>query len=508
MKKFKRSTSAIIFLLAFLSLVTCKQERFTEADLQQYLDSKEETFEKISVAMGNEYWKLYTEEGTANLAGPKEQFALLFNDANLNSIVNAWHEKRENINDPVLKRRVELWHSTLTAAKINYDVRILKLTNQLENWLAVGADPEDKPKPEELEKMVLLLMKLRNEKAIELGFSDYAEMVLEITELGSEWFHSFVTAIDSATQKPYQNLMAKIKSEQNKEDLTISDLRKLMAQYAMSMMTPKVNKEQFFPLMKETIENIGIDFDSLPLLFEERTMPQGIGGQGFALHIPKDFRTVVSPDLQLDSRLHELGHGLHWMFTETQSPILKGYEWNLGNGSNAFSEGMAETMARFVRNPVWIKKYADLQEKELLDRKKKSEAFALGYLRYLLRTFMFEIELYKDLDQNIEELALRLNRKYLLIEEPIKRPPQMASLIYVSYPIYIQNYVLADIISWQVHKTLEKKFGKDYPFNQDVSGFLKKNLWESGELYPWQTRLKKATGRILDVEGYLKEMGF
>ncbi len=84
----------------------------------------------------------------------------------------------------------------------------------------------------------------------------------------------------------------------------------------------------------------------------------------------------------------------------------------------------------------------------------------------------------------------------------------MASLIYVSYPIYIQNYVLADIISWQVHKTLEKKFGKDYPFNQDVSGFLKKNLWESGELYPWQTRLKKATGRILDVEGYLKEMGF
>jgi len=508
MKKFKRSFLAIIGLLAFLSLVTCKREQFTETDLEQYLDSQEEIFEQISVAMGNEYWKLYTEEGTANLAEPKQRFAVLFSDENLNSILNTWYNKRESLKDAVLKRRVELWHNTLTGAKVHYDEEVLKLTNQLESWLAEGNDSEDKPTPDEIEKMVLKLMRLRNDKAKELGFSDYAEMVLEITELGSEWFYSFVAVIDSATLVPYQNLMAKIKSEQEKKDVGISDIRRLMGQYIRNRMAPTVNKERLLPLMKETLENIGVDFDTLPVQLEERKMPPGIGGQGFALHIPTDFRAVVMPEIPLGNRLHELGHGLQWIFTETESPILKGYEWNLGNGNSAFSEGMAETMAGFVRNPEWIKKYTDLKEKEFLDRRKLSEASAPAYLRFLLRTFMFEIELYKDLDQNLQELAHMLNKKYLLIDEPVKRMPPIANMIYVSYPVYIQNYLIAYIISWQVHKTLEKKFGKDYPFNQDVGEFLKKNLWESGELYPWQTRLKKATGRDLDVKGYLKSQVF
>jgi len=507
MKKFKKSFLAIISFYLFFSLLTCKKERFTEADLKQFLDSQEEIFEQISVEMGNEYWKLYTEEGKADLAGPKQRFAVLFSDVTLNSTVNAWYEKKENIKDPILERRVELWHSTLTAAKVNLNEEILKLTNQLESWLAVGGDPEEKPTAEELENMVLRLMKLRNEKAKELGFSDYGEMVLEVSELGSEWFHSFVTTLDSSSLESYKNLIAKIKSEQDKEDIGISDIRRYMGQFMKNRMAPNIKKEQLMPLLKETVENIGVDFDGLPLRFEERKMPQGIGGQGFALHIPTDFRSVISPELPLDSRLHELGHGLQWMFTETESPILKGYEWNLGNGSSVYSEGMAETMARFIQNPEWLKKYSDLQEEKLTDRRKQIEASVPAYLRFLLRTFMFEIELYKDLDQNLEELALKLNKKYLLIDEPVKRRPPIANMIYVSYPIYIQNYLLADIISWQVHKTLEEKFGINYAFNQEVGEFLKTNLWKNGELYPWQTRLKMATGQELDVKGYLSSLG-
>ena len=218
MKKDKRSILIFIGFFIFISLFTCTREKFSESQLVQYLDSQEAIFEQISVSMGEEYWKLYTEEGKADLKGPKQQFATLFRDETLNSTLNTWYNRREKIKDHTLKRRVDLWHNIQTGAKVNLGKEVLDLTNQLEAWLAVGADSEDKPSQEELEAAALKLMKLRNKKALELGFANYAEMILEITGLGSEWFHSFVEAIDESTIIPYQKLLEKIKIEQNKTD--------------------------------------------------------------------------------------------------------------------------------------------------------------------------------------------------------------------------------------------------------------------------------------------------
>lgn len=507
MTKFTKSILSIIGILILLSTLSCTSARFTEAGLKEYLDQQEEIFEQISVAMGTEYWNLYTGDSKADLNGPKQQFALLFSNEDLISTMNTWYQKREAIKNAVLKRRVELWHNTLIGAKVNLDEEILELTNQLENWLSESGVSENRPSPDELETMALKLMKLRNVKAKELGFANYGEMILEITELGLEWFNSFVTIIDSSTLKPYQDLISKIKTEQNKTDIELSDIRKLAFQYNITRQGPEINKEKMSQLMKETVENIGIEFDTLPIQFEEREMPAGIGGQGFALHIPTDFRAVVMPGLSLGSRLHELGHGLQWMFSATESPILKGYEWCLGNASPAFAEGMAQTMAMFVQNPEWIKKYTHLTEKELLDQKMQTEPLAPALFRFFMTMFMFEIELYKDLDQNPDDLIKMLNKKYLLIEEPLKQPKKLADMILVSYPLYIHNYLIAEIISWQVHATLEEKFGKDYAFNKDVGEFLEENFWESGELFPWQIRLRRATGKELDVKGYLESLG-
>ena len=507
MKKTQRSISSIIGFLILISLFSCTREKFSESQLLQYLDSQEEIFEQISVSIGIEYWKLYTEEGKADLESPKQQFAELFRNDTLNSTVNTWYNRRKRIKDSALKRRVELWNNILIGAKVNLDEEILNLTNQLETWLAVSADPEDKPSPEELEAAALKLMKLRNKKAKELGFKNYAELILEITELGSDWFYSFVETIDKTTLIPYKNLISKIKAEESKTDIGIVDARKLGLQYRMLSRGPQITGERMFLLMKETVENIGIRFDSLPVQFEERKMPPGIGGQGFALHIPKDFRAVVAPGLPLGSRLHELGHGLQWMFTAIESPILKGYEWSLGNSCGAFDEGMAETMARFIQNPEWLKKYTDLSDEEFLDKKAKIQALTPAYFRFLMNIFMFEVEFYKDLNRNPDELAQSLQKKYLLVDEPLKTPMSLANMIFVSYPLYIQNYMIGDIVSWQVHKALEENFGKDYAFNEEVGPYLEETLWKNGELFTWQIRLIKASGKELDIEGYLKSLG-
>ena len=98
-------------------------------------------------------------------------------------------------------------------------------------------------------------------------------------------------------------------------------------------------------------------------------------------------------------------------------------------------------------------------------------------------------------------------KKYLLVDEPLKTPMSLANMIFVSYPLYIQNYLIGDIVSWQVHKALEENFGKDYAFNEEVGPYLEETLWKNGELFTWQIRLIKASGKELDIEGYLKSLG-
>ena len=286
-----------------------------------------------------------------------------------------------------------------------------------------------------------------------------------------------------------------------------SDIYKLLNKYYQTRRNPQITKDKIMPLMKETIENIGFNFKELSPNFLEKKMPKNIGGQNFAIRIPREFRIIVMPDLPLYERMHELGHGLQYFYTAVKYPILKGYEWCLGNESGAYTEGMAETIAKFIVTREWQKRYLQISEEDLKKLRETINKYVPFYLRFLLCSSLYEIELYRSPDQNKKELANRLYKKYLLLDKPFERARKTANIVYVSYPLYTQNYLIADIIAWQIHETLVEKFGKHYPFNKDIAIFLRRNFYNDGFIYPWKTRLKIATGKKLDIKGYLKSMG-
>jgi len=495
-----------LFIFALFSSAF-SQENLTESGLKKYLDKQEAVYEDICIQMGEAYWNVYTREKEPDLITPKGRYFELFGNAVLNNNVNDWYKKRERINDPVLKRRVEIWHNILTGARVNYDEEIFKLQSRLEKWLMPGSKAEDKPAADEMEKLTLQLMRLRNKKARELGYENYTELLMEITELDKGWFNSFVSTVESMTREPYRKMLDSIKEDKKKEVLTLSDIQKYFMQFYMNTQGPRIKADDLFPLMEETVENIGINFDALPARFVKKPMPPGIGGQGFAIDVPNDFRVVAMPQLQFKNWMHELGHGLQWMFCKIGSPILEGYEWCWGSECPAWAEGMAETAARFSENNIWQKKYAELTDEKIKNKRNLLNNYAPVYFRYLIATNLFEVELYKNLDDGPDEVAKRLSEKFLFMNAEVNLFGNLANMIYVSYPVYLQSYVIGDIISWQIHSTLEKEFGKEYAFNKNVGPFLIKNLYEKGELYPWQTKLEMATGKKLDVKGYLKSFG-
>ena len=171
--------------------------------------------------------------------------------------------------------------------------------------------------------------------------------------------------------------------------------------------------EDNIELVKISLNNIGINYDELPAKLVEMQLPAGIGGQGLMINIPNDFRAVMTLGMDISVWMHEMGHGLHGLYNSINSPILEGYEWVSGNANPSFAEGMAETSAYFTRNIEWQRKYTNLTEEQIIERKETANNFAPAFVRYHLFNFMRETELYlhpeKSYDDIQVELAKNLN---------------------------------------------------------------------------------------------------
>ncbi|MBN2571457.1 MAG: hypothetical protein JXA68_04960 [Ignavibacteriales bacterium] len=496
-----------IFLLLFvLTFSINAQIKVNENQLKSFLDEKEKIYEDICIQMGIANWNVYTQENEADQNTPKARFSVLFSNDSLNQIINGWHSKIENISNDTLKRRVEVWHRVLTGAKVDMDPEVFELENQLEEWLSGSIPKEEIPSTQELSNMILHLMKLRNEKAIKLGYENYAVMMLDLSEIGYNWFMDFVDEILKRTKPHYDKIINDLKKELKKDTITIFDLRGIIQEYYMATGDAiTLNENQtMIGMMSSILSDIGINYEELPARFVEKEVPYG--GNGLAINVPNDFRAVVNVGMPLSVWMHELGHGLQAMFTTINYPILEGYEWCLGEGCPGYSEGMAETSARFTRNTEVIKKYSQY---EVNNQNSVINKYSAMFLRFSLISVLFEIEFYKDLNQDPAVLTNNLYKDILYFDNPIGSSLNLSeNIIYVSYPVYLQNYMLADIISWQVHSKLEEVFGKEYGFNKDVSNYLIKYFYSSGEYFPWQERLLNGTGKELDVDGYLKSFGY
>jgi len=495
------------FVLILFSIVTIAACSNGVNELVEFMDKKEVIYEDISIQMGTAYWNLYSDEAVADLDTPKQRYVELFTNDTLNDLIDEWYKKRYTLKDPVTKRRVEIWHNILTAAKVNYAEDNLKLQSELEFWLAEDDSIAGKPSQAEMKTMIIMLMQLRNEKARGLGYDNYGDLILDVTEIGSEWLQNFTETIAERTLEPYEKLIDEIKTAENKTEIDYADARSLMMKYYTNSITPDATGDSLRAVMKMITGNIGINYDDLPVRFVENEMPPGVGGQGIAVQIPNDFRIALLPGSGLDTWMHELGHGLQAMHTAIESPILKEYEWSLGSGCGGYAEGMAEVSAKFARNQEWVQRLTTMSEAEIQEKIAATNAYLPAYFRIFLPTIIFEVEFYKNLDQDPDELRRQLTQEYLLLDSPPERVRPIVDMIYVSYPLYIQNYMIAEVLSWQVHAALEEKFGKEYVFNPAVGAFLKEHFYKNGELDPWQTRLKNATGKELDLDGYLTNLG-
>jgi len=485
---------------------------------------------------------------------------IFMNQENFLTVENFF--KTDSIQDPVLKRRIYLYYHAFLARQADHKTQeeIINLQNSVEQAFSTfraevngqkRSDNEiDKILKESsdsieverawkaskaigctIEKDVLKLVEMRNQIAAHLGFKNYHDMSLIMSEQNPDEIESIFNELEKLTRPVF--IKEKEKIDQflaEKFSLPISELRAWHYQNKFFQQGPEIFEIDFDTLYqdkdlvaiaKQFYEGIGLPIEEIlekSDLFEK----EGKYQHAYCIDIDKsgDVRMVCNikaNNYWMNTLLHEAGHAV---FSKN---IDKNLPYTLRGEAHIFvTEAIAMFFGKLASNSAWLKDFAGLdaaQAQELSDASfRMIRLDQLVFCRWMMVMYHFEKSLYANPNQNLNKLWWDLVEKYQMITVPKDRnEPDWTTKVHIATsPCYYHNYMLGELLSCQLNHYVVKNIVKsDDLINQrfmnqkELGKYLKEKIFEPGESYFWNELIEKACGEPLSpayfVELYSKE---
>ena len=506
-------------------------------ELVLYLDTLEQRYEEACVQTGLANWNSYSKEAPYDLDGAKAGFGRIFHDTTARKIIEEWRGKSNSLADKLLARRLELWYRCFVGGAIYSDKNVATLENSLQQVITnfnftfdgkpttrakVSNALRQERKQSERHRLWSVtsqvssvaaadlgkLVQMRNDLARASGFPDYYSLSLHLHAIKEDWLVKTLSALEEQTRAPFAEFIESSGKKSHLKTIGPWDFDYLLRE-AVALPDKYFPSDSVFPKIHAFEHGIGFQVDSLPIKEVVENIPYG--GLSLALKIPTDSRFLVNPTKGKGFyavAFHEYGHSLKAVHTTVDYPILKGYEWVPGAQCAAYEEGVADMHGEFTDDSLWLATFSDAKPKEIERYMKNKGLPALYRLRNLMKNFFIEYEMYKNPHQDMAAVERAMYKKYLLVDVDENEPHQFAASIwYVAYPCYYQNYILAGMMATQLQEALSNKFGENKISDSTVAQWMIEHLYASGERLEWTERIRNATGKNLETGAYLRKLG-
>lgn len=402
--------------------------------------------------------------------------------------------------------------------------------NELDNILSTSTDRQklettwkaSKEIGQKTAPAIIQLVKLRNQTAKEMGFTNFQAMQLALGEQDPKEIESLFDELDELTRKDYLQVKKEIDSHLAKRlGIKENELQPWHYQDRFFQEAPKIHpvdldaiyaNQDLVKLVQGYFKGIGLDVDDI-LKHSDLFEKTGKYQHAFCTDIDHSGDVRILCSLKPNSKwagtlMHELGHGVYSKFNDPKLP------WLLRDSAHAFTtEAMANFFGRMTSNPVWIQDCVGMDKAEV---QKISQALSdtlrteqLVFSRWSQVMFRFEKAMYENPDQDLDQLWWDLVERYQMIRRPKDRKASdWASKIHVAlYPAYYHNYLLGQLLASQLehhitHSRLKKSGPQSYTNKKEVGQFLINNVFKPGMRYPWNGMIEKATGEKLTAKYY------
>lgn len=371
---------------------------------------------------------------------------------------------------------------------------------------------------------VIRLTKVRNEFAVNCGYTNYYHLSLETQDQDPERIKLMLDEIELKTRDQYFEAKKVIDKMLTKRfRIAVGELRPWHYNEDRVSYLPKRFTKQLDSLFVKSdpvkrvarfFEGIGMPIQNVidnSRLEEDPTKvkPTSMINVDFK----NDIRLIAGISNTHDGlvrMMHLGGHATHFKSISEDVPYL------LKNPNPVISEGIAKCFENMATDFKWIKNEVTfndkMQKRIVLVCQHMYEVDRLLWCRKQLVMAEFEREIYQNPDQDLDLLWHELNLKYLGLNFPsVKGAGFWATSKYNSFlSCNIHSFVLADVLAAQLQHSVEnrvlKKTNGIAQNNIALGKYLFDNLYQYGNLLPWEKLIEKATGEPLNSSYFVEEL--
>jgi len=504
--------------MALGSRVTCKN------GVRKVLDELESQLEVSDAAYAHAQWRRHF-----GLSDPDELSELastrtsILADDQARATLRRWENR---LDDPILARRVTMLLRRAQWDDVEFHPQVVRLRNRIDAvnarhrfrvngffltrgerlallrqdascerrrqaWLSTrGAS-------DLVEGDVRQLLRLRQRLVRSQGFESYPAWAMNAMGLDPLWIEALFAELRRSTEHDYRDWLSEAARVLKPLDgLRPWDLT-FFAERAMALPEWAFPRHDAVAAAMATARVMGLGHTSKRVRVDMAALPHT--ALCYAIHPPRDVRIIV------DSRdgfahyatvFHEFGHALHWRSLRPESPVLR-------HEPAPFNESMACLWARFVYEPDWLLARGALVQDQVPQYRRASARRSIFRLRWHMAQATFERMAYESPDGDLNGLWCDVFGQFLGV--PCDPAPGWAhSLFWSSHPVYVQNYVIGELVASQTLKELRYQFGS--LDGKEVGAWLTTHYFEPGASVPWRDKVVNATGAALSADALLAEL--
>ncbi|MEN9654850.1 MAG: hypothetical protein RL235_962 [Chlamydiota bacterium] len=517
---------------------------------ERFLEEFVPVLEKKTTQLNRISWVLET-TGHPDVALLKAELdaeaRLLFNDSKVYAELVAW-DKDPYLKDPLLKRQLnvllrafrqnqipkqlveEIAHKeallsqTYAMFRANVDGVALsenEIREAMKEEISVAKRKQmweaSKQIGAVLAPQILALVRLRNQAASELGFSDYFQMQLALQEVDDAWLSCLLKDVGERSSSAYEACLAQIRSTQASRYQTAE---KELGPWAWS--DPFCQED---PLDASELDQLvqGVDLVQLGRAFYDK-MGIDVGGvlaksdmferpgkcqHAFCTHIDRrgDVRTLnnVNASIKwLETVLHELGHAIYdlgidqtlpWLLREPPH-MIPTEAMALIAGRQAYRYEALQEMIEHKPEALMRKADASLQRRQLI------------FSRWVLVMTDFERQLYRNPDQDLNHLWWSLVERHQQIVPPPGREGQFdwATKYHIGLaPVYYFSYLLGELFASAIQEKIESISQSASLSTKQAGAFLNRSLFAVGNRMRWDQLVEHVVGKSLTADAWLSQ---
>jgi peptidyl-dipeptidase A len=549
-----------IFLATWLISGCGNSKNNTEMELKEFIKKFEAKYVPLGKESAIASWNAETSGSDAEYkksADLEFKVSLIFANKEDFATLKKFKESKD-IKDPLLKRQLDILYngylgeqidSVKTKKMIDLQSEISKafntfrpvvgkdtLTdNKVDSILRSSTDSKmleatwnaSKKSGANVSARVIELVKMRNEAAKELGFKNYHEMSLKLSEQDPAEIEKLFNELDSLTRDSFAQLKNEMDEYFAKRfKIKTTELMPWHYQNRFFQEAPNIypvdldvyyKDKDIVLVTKDYFSGIGMQIDDM-LKKSDMYERKGKNQHAFCTDIDRsgDVRVLCNSKNNanwMNTTLHEFGHANYSKYNDRELPYM------LRDAAHTFTtEAIAMIFGRMASNPQWMKanlNISDAEAKKIAgDCYKTLRLEQLTFSRWAQVMYRFEKGMYENPDQDLNKLWWDLVEKYQMLKRPEGRnAPDWASKIHVAlYPCYYHNYLMGELLASQFTYYIAKNIYKtedikslDFSKNPEIGKYFIDKVFKPGMRYEWNEMIEKATGEKLTAKYYAKQ---